>query len=128
MKRYKMLRETDRWIASLTDDDRDEIITHPNPTYDCEAWRSPDGCGCLVGCVVIRRGFPEGTPTSLYHSGGLSQDGWGQWLDVGGCAVCLAIDFTPERFWAFAKRRAAHHSGSVSAVALPEVETVEVAP
>jgi hypothetical protein len=46
-----------KWIDSLTDEQRDRIIEHPDPTYLGGAWWSFEhDCGCLVGCVVGQAG------------------------------------------------------------------------
>lgn len=96
------------WIDSLTDADRDAIIEHPDPTYGGENWqRDLDGCGCLVGSVVMRRAEPGIWPSPWASWGELSDAERYRWDDVGCRFPKLTERFGPERVWRACKLRAA---------------------
>lgn len=120
-----------RWIDGLTDEQRDGVIEHPDPTYAGESWWDPAlNCGCLVGCVVARDTSAkqritemalDGVP--LEHAvGDLAEEGfdseeeypWGfntkrsaYGLTVGDLFPEMCARFTPERMWRVVKARAA---------------------
>ena len=117
-----------RWIDSLTDEDRDAIIQHPDPSYPGLYWRSNKiynfriaqndseyDCGCLVGTVIMSR-FPEIKPelTSPYTMFDLDRglvlgdlDAADTAHEVGCRFPSLTNRFTPERIWKLVKQRAA---------------------
>lgn len=94
-----------RWIDSLTDEQRDQIIEHPDPTYNGRQWWDYErNCGCLVGSVL---GEKEASPILVDR---FSPDEAKRWWDVGERFYRYANLFTPERMWRIVKARAAKNN------------------
>jgi hypothetical protein len=98
-----------RWIDSLPTDgpERDAIIEHPDPTYNGDGWWGMQECGCLVGCVIIAHVghgvYPEPDKMGHLWSGRQTDEAY----EAGWAFPELTAAFSPERAWAWAKKRAA---------------------
>lgn len=97
-----------RVIAGLTEEERDALIRHPDPTFKGISWTGPNDCGCFMGCVLMERGNPYWR--SLVPSRPL------QLMSVEEHTAAflfpaLTLRFGPERIWRAVKLRCAKLNG-----------------
>lgn len=98
------------WIDSLTDDDRDAILRHPDPTYGGDLyWDLDRECGCLVGTVLNAR-HPHVRPLRASLPEFEVERPCGELMelrDVGHRFPELTARFGARRVWRACKQRAA---------------------
>lgn len=110
-----------RWIDSLTDEQRQRIIEHPEHAQSGILWWDPrTGEACLVGCVIgepdsCRPWWDAGIPSRSWASR-QSPDPEEQeriyqaWGEVGERFPTLAFRFGTERVWRICRERAARRN------------------
>jgi len=96
-----------RWIDSLTDEQRDRIIEHPDPTYDGEYWWDDKrDCGCLVGAALVAEEWVPGFFGLRIPARVADTRRKGEY-EVGNRFFVATSRFTAPRMWRVVKARAA---------------------